>query len=69
MKDTELCKWIIAQRQKIDKMMEDLTKEAGPDKLPIFKKALNINNALVELFWEIMIYREKHSLTPLAYPH
>jgi len=69
MNDVELCKWCLSCRSETEQEIENLAKEADLKKLALFRKLIRLNNALVEVFWEVMIYREKCGLSPLAHPH
>jgi len=69
MEDIELAVWKETRRREINKVINTLAENADPKKLPILKKAITVNNSLVELFWELMIYREKCGLKPIAHPH
>lgn len=64
-KDQEVCEWIVAQRAKLNEFIDTAADEAKPGRSDVFKKLLAVNNALVEVFWEINIARERerHSIT------
>lgn len=69
MDNIELCKWCLSHKNEVDEEIGKLAKEADPKKLPLFRKLLKVNNALTEVFWAVMIYRERCGLAPLAYPY
>lgn len=68
MKDEELAETIVGWKHRIDAEIEILSGEADNGKLPIFNALFDVNNSLVQLFWQIMIYRESHGL-PVPVPN
>jgi len=53
---------VLEWRAKVDILINALAKEKDPELLDLFKRLLQLNNSMVEVFWEIMIYMEKHGL-------
>lgn len=68
MDDVAVCKWIIEQRSQLKKFTEAAAGQADPKRQEVFKKLLEVNNAMVELFWEINIARDREQLERIANP-
>lgn len=73
--DREFVESIVGWKHRIDAEIETLSLESGDErednydgKKPIWDALFEVNNSLVELFWQIMIYREGHGL-PVPVPH
>lgn len=49
-------------RSKVDTLISRLAEEQDPELVDLFKKLLQLNNSMVEVFWEIMIYMERHGM-------
>lgn len=68
MDDVAVCKWIIEQRSQLKKFTEQAAGHADLKRQEVFKKLLEVNNAMVELFWEINIARDREQLERIADP-
>lgn len=69
MTDVELAQWLIDRREEVNKQIELIAKSNEYRLIPLWKKLIELNNTMIEVFWELMIYREKGHLIPIAYPH
>ncbi len=68
MDDVAVCKWIIEQRGQLKTFTEQAAGRADLKRQEVFKKLLEVNNAMVELFWEINIARDREQLERIADP-
>lgn len=68
MDDKEVCEWVIEQRDQLKKFTDQAAGRADPMRGEVFKKLLAVNNAMVELFWEINIARDREHLDQLFNP-
>lgn len=66
MDDREVCEWVIEQRNQLKKFTDQAADRADPMRGEVFKKLLAVNNAMVELFWEINIARDRAHLDRIA---
>lgn len=66
MNDIELAQWLIDKRHEVNTEIDLITERQDEKALPLFKKLLQLNNALVEVFWELMILRERQGKSPLT---
>lgn len=69
MDDIEVCQWVIDQRSQLKKFTDQAAGRADPKRQEVFKKLLAVNNAMVELFWEINIARDREHLDRIADPN
>jgi len=68
MDSKELARKIVEVRDAVHELTEELNQEQDEEKLAIRNALFSANNALVNSFWEVMIYREKKGL-PVPSPH
>lgn len=68
MNDQAVCQWIVDRREELRRFIDQSAGEAKPQRLEVFKKLLAVNNAMVELFWEINIARDREHLDRIADP-
>lgn len=66
--DVELCQWIINQRAKLKEFQEKEAWAANPARIKVFHNLLQLNNGLVQTFWEVNSAREYEGKEKLASP-
>ncbi|MBA7593464.1 hypothetical protein ES703_00384 [subsurface metagenome] len=69
MDDLAVCKWVVEQRSQLKKFTDQAAGQADPKRQEVFKKLLSVNNAMVELFWEINIARDREQLQRIVDPN
>lgn len=69
MNDKQICQWVVDQRVILKKFTDEAAAVAAEKRELVFKKLLVVNNAMVELFWEINIARDKEHKDKIALPN